>query len=43
VLRRMSKAIGSLEITEVDDGSSVCKILNGTGFKVGDLAKTLTQ
>jgi curli biogenesis system outer membrane secretion channel CsgG len=43
VLRRMSKSIGNVEITELDDGSSVCKILNGSGFKVGDMAKTSTQ
>jgi curli biogenesis system outer membrane secretion channel CsgG len=43
VLRRMSKSIGNVEITELDDGSSVCKIVTGSGFKVGDLAKTITQ
>ena len=43
VLRRMSSKVGELEVTEVDDVSSVAKILSGQGFKVGDLAKTPAQ
>lgn len=43
VLRRMSSKIGNLEVTEVDDVSAVAKILDGKGFKVGDLAKTQVQ
>ena len=43
VIRRMTQKIGIVEVTEVDDGSSVCKIVTGTGFKVGDAAKTTTQ
>ena len=43
VLRRMSAQVGVIEITDVDDISAVAKIVSGTGFKVGDLAKTVTQ
>ncbi len=43
VIRRMTSKIGVIEVTEVDAGSAVAKIVNGTGFKVGDLAKTVTQ
>jgi hypothetical protein len=43
VIRRMTQKIGVVEVTDVDDGSSVCKIVSGTGFKVGDAAKTVTQ
>jgi len=43
VIRRMSSKIGTVEVTEVDEGSAVAKIVDGTGFKVGDMAKTTTQ
>lgn len=43
VIRRMSSKIGVVEVTEVDDVSAVCKIVEGTGFKVGDAVKTTTQ
>jgi curli biogenesis system outer membrane secretion channel CsgG len=43
VIRRMSSKIGTIEVTEVDEGSAVAKIVDGTGFKVGDMAKTATQ
>lgn len=43
VLRRMSSTIGYLKVTDVDDVSSVASIISGTGFKVGDAVKTLTQ
>ena len=43
VIRRLSSKIGIVEVTEVDAISSVAKIVSGTGFKVGDLAKTVTQ
>ncbi len=43
VLRRLTASIGSVEITEVDEASSVCRILNGNGFKIGDLAKAIVQ
>jgi len=43
VIRRMTSKIGIIEVTEVDAGSAVAKIVSGAGFKVGDLAKTVTQ
>jgi curli biogenesis system outer membrane secretion channel CsgG len=43
VLRRMSSKIGTVEVSDVDEVSSVAKIVDGTGFKVGDLAKTSIQ
>lgn len=43
VLRRMSSKIGTVEVSDVDEVSAVAKIVDGTGFKVGDLAKTSLQ
>jgi len=43
VLRRMSSQIGVIRVTDVDDVSSVAKLVSGTGIKIGDLAKTVTQ
>jgi curli biogenesis system outer membrane secretion channel CsgG len=43
VIRRMTSKIGIVEVTDVDEISAVCKIVSGTGFKVGDAAKTVTQ
>ncbi len=43
VIRRMTEKLGVVEVTEVDAGSAVCKIVSGGGFKVGDAAKTVTQ
>jgi hypothetical protein len=43
VLRKMTTKLGELEVTDVDDISAVCKPVSGTGFKVGDVAKTVTQ
>ncbi|HWQ03581.1 MAG TPA: CsgG/HfaB family protein [Candidatus Nitrosotenuis sp.] len=43
VIRRMTSKMGVVQVTEVDAGSAVCKIISGTGFKVGDMAKTVTQ
>jgi curli biogenesis system outer membrane secretion channel CsgG len=43
VIRRMTNKIGVVEVTDVDDISAVAKIVSGTGFKVGDFAKTVTQ
>jgi curli biogenesis system outer membrane secretion channel CsgG len=39
VIRQITQAIGTIEITEADNQSSVAKIISGTGFKVGDVAK----
>ena len=43
VIRRLSSKIGVIQITEVDEVSAVAKIVSGSGFKVGDVAKTVTQ
>ncbi len=43
VIRRMSSKIGVITVSEVDDVSAVCRIVSGSDFKVGDLAKTVTQ
>ena len=43
VLRRMSTQIGLVKVTDVDDVSSVCSVVSGTGFKTGDAVKTKTQ
>jgi curli biogenesis system outer membrane secretion channel CsgG len=43
VLRKMTSKLGELEVTDVDDVSAVCKPVNGSGFKVGDVARTVVQ
>jgi hypothetical protein len=43
VIRRMSTQVGVLKVTDVDDVSSVCTVVSGTGFKTGDAVKTVTQ
>lgn len=39
VIRRLSTPIGQIQLTEVDGNSSVGRIVSGSKFKVGDLAK----
>jgi hypothetical protein len=39
----MSSSIGVVKVTDVDDVSSVCSVVSGTGFKTGDAVKTTTQ
>ncbi len=43
VLRRMADKIGVVQVTSVDASSAEAKIVSGSGFKVGDMAKTTTQ
>jgi len=43
VIRRMTSPVGIVKVTDVDDQSSVCTAVSGTGFKVGDMVKTVTQ
>jgi len=43
VIRRMTNKLGVVQVTDVDDVSAVCKIVSGADFKVGDMAKTVTQ
>ncbi len=39
VLRKITSPVGEIQITEVDEGSAVAKVLSGQGFKVGDMVK----
>jgi curli biogenesis system outer membrane secretion channel CsgG len=43
VIRRMSSSVGVVKVTDVDDISAVATAVTGTGFKVGDAVKTVTQ
>jgi hypothetical protein len=43
VLRKMSSTIGVIKLTDVDDVSAVGTPVSGSGFKVGDMVKTVTQ
>jgi curli biogenesis system outer membrane secretion channel CsgG len=43
VLRRLSTPVGVVKVTDVDDVSSIATAVSGTGFKVGDAVKTVTQ
>lgn len=43
VIRRLSSQVGMIQITDVDDISAVGNLVSGSGLKVGDLAKTVTQ
>jgi len=43
VIRRMTTPVGIVKVTDVDDVSAVCNPVSGSGFKVGDAAKTVTQ
>lgn len=43
VLRRMSNQVGVVKVTDVDDVSSVCTVVSGSGIKTGDAVKTKTQ
>jgi len=43
VIRRLASAVGVIKITELDDISAVAAAVSGSGFKVGDAVKTVTQ
>ena len=43
VIRRMTTAVGVVRVTDVDNDSSVAAVVSGTGFKIGDAVKTVTQ
>jgi curli biogenesis system outer membrane secretion channel CsgG len=43
VLRRLSTTVGVIRATDVDDASSVCVPVSGSGFQEGDRVSTLTQ
>jgi len=43
VIRRMSSQVGVIKLTDVDDVSAVGTIVSGSGIKVGDACKTVTE
>jgi len=43
VIRRMTTPVGVVRVTDVDNVSAVTTPVSGSGFKVGDEAKTVTQ
>jgi curli biogenesis system outer membrane secretion channel CsgG len=43
VIRRMTSPVGVVRVTDVDDQSAVAAVVSGSGFKVGDAVKTVTQ
>ena len=43
VLRRLTTTVGVVKATDVDDASSICTPVSGSGFKTGDVVKTVTQ
>jgi curli biogenesis system outer membrane secretion channel CsgG len=43
VIRRMTSLVGVITLTDVDDISAVGTPVSGSGFKVGDEVKTVTQ
>ncbi|MGB8771625.1 MAG: CsgG/HfaB family protein [Candidatus Korobacteraceae bacterium] len=43
VIRRMTSPVGVIRLTDVDEISAVGTAVSGSGFKVGDAVKTITQ
>jgi curli biogenesis system outer membrane secretion channel CsgG len=43
VIRRLASSVGVVKITEVDDISAIAVAVSGSGFKVGDAVKSVTQ
>jgi curli biogenesis system outer membrane secretion channel CsgG len=43
VIRRLATTVGVVKATDVDDASAVCEAVSGSGFKIGDKVKTVTQ
>ena len=43
VIRRLASQVGIVRVTDVDDISAVATVVTGSGFKTGDLVKTVTQ
>jgi curli biogenesis system outer membrane secretion channel CsgG len=43
ILRRLTIPVGVIKATDVDDVSAVCTPISGSGFKIGDTIKTVTQ
>ena len=43
IIRRLSSPVGTIELIDVDAISSIGRIVSGTDFQTGDLAKTTTN
>ncbi len=43
VIRRLTTSIGIIKATDVDDASSVCTPVSGSGFQTGDRVRSVTQ
>jgi curli biogenesis system outer membrane secretion channel CsgG len=43
ILRRLTTTVGVIKATDVDDVSAICEAVSGSGFKMGDRIKTVTQ
>jgi curli biogenesis system outer membrane secretion channel CsgG len=43
VIRRLATPVGVIKVTDVDDVSAIAVAVSGSGFKVGDAVKTITQ
>jgi len=43
VIRKLTSDVGVIRLTDVDDISAVGAPVSGSGFKVGDAVKTITQ
>ena len=39
----MTASVGVVKVTDVDADSAVASVISGSGFKVGDAVKTVTQ
>jgi len=43
ILRRLTTTVGVIKATDVDDVSAICEVVSGSGFKMGDRIKTVSQ
>lgn len=43
VIRRLTSSVGIIKATDVDDASSVCTAVSGSGFQTGDRVRTPAQ
>lgn len=40
LLRKVTSPVGEIVVTQVEEGSAVCKVVSGQDFKVGDMVKS---
>ena len=43
VIRRLTTSVGVIKATDVDDASSVCIPVSGSGFQEGDRVRSMAQ